>query len=87
MADDDEVYFDFSGEWATETGQIVSFVCPRCGAESFNRNDLREGYCGRCHDWTGRSLYDVAREVTDEAFGEGTWQDPRKRFNARSDTE
>jgi len=26
-----------------------SFVCPRCGAESFNANDIRERYCGRCH--------------------------------------
>ena len=26
-----------------------SFICPRCGAESFNPNDIRERYCGRCH--------------------------------------
>jgi ribosomal protein S27AE len=26
-----------------------SFVCPRCGAESYNPNDIRESYCGRCH--------------------------------------
>jgi hypothetical protein len=26
-----------------------SFVCPRCGATSFNPNDIRENYCGRCH--------------------------------------
>ena len=24
------------------------FTCPRCGAVSFNPNDLRERYCGRC---------------------------------------
>jgi len=29
-----------------------SYVCPRCGARSYNPNDIREGYCGRCHDWT-----------------------------------
>lgn len=29
------------------------FTCPRCGAESWNPTDLQEGYCGRCHDWTG----------------------------------
>jgi ribosomal protein S27AE len=29
-----------------------SFTCPRCGAESWNPNDAREGYCGKCHDWT-----------------------------------
>lgn len=26
-----------------------SFTCPRCGAVSFNPNDIRERYCGRCH--------------------------------------
>jgi hypothetical protein len=29
------------------------FVCPRCGAVSHNPQDVKEGYCGRCHDWTG----------------------------------
>ena len=27
-------------------------VCRRCGRLSFNANDVREGYCGGCHDWT-----------------------------------
>jgi ribosomal protein S27AE len=27
----------------------ASYVCARCGAESFNPNDIRERYCGRCH--------------------------------------
>jgi hypothetical protein len=37
-----------------------SFTCPRCGAISWNPNDAREGYCGRCHDWTSLSpgVYD-----------------------------
>jgi ribosomal protein S27AE len=26
-----------------------SFVCPRCGAESFNTHDIIYRYCGRCH--------------------------------------
>lgn len=26
-----------------------SYTCPRCGATSYNPNDLRERYCGRCH--------------------------------------
>ena len=30
-----------------------SFCCPVCGMVSFNPNDVREGYCGNCHDWTG----------------------------------
>ncbi|HEY2309450.1 MAG TPA: hypothetical protein VGI05_26530 [Streptosporangiaceae bacterium] len=27
-------------------------ICPRCGAVSANANDIKEGYCGACHDWT-----------------------------------
>lgn len=30
----------------------VFITCPQCGATSYNANDVREGYCGRCHDWT-----------------------------------
>lgn len=26
----------------------MAFVCPRCGIVSYNRNDERERYCGRC---------------------------------------
>lgn len=36
-----------------------SITCPDCGATSHNPNDIREGYCGRCHGWTTkRSLND-----------------------------
>jgi predicted amidophosphoribosyltransferase len=27
----------------------ASFVCPRCGAESYNTHDIVYRYCGRCH--------------------------------------
>ena len=30
------------------------FVCPQCGARSWHPDDRRYGYCGRCHDFTGR---------------------------------
>jgi hypothetical protein len=30
------------------------FTCPRCGRTSHHPDDIREGYCGACHDWTGR---------------------------------
>jgi hypothetical protein len=30
------------------------FVCPRCGRISRHPVDVAEGYCGACHDWTGR---------------------------------
>lgn len=33
----------------------ASFTCPRCGAVSYHPEDVRQGYCGRCHDWTERS--------------------------------
>lgn len=32
--------------------QRPSITCPRCGRTSHNPNDVREGYCGYCHDWT-----------------------------------
>lgn len=28
-----------------------SITCPKCGFTSFNPNDVRERYCGNCHDW------------------------------------
>lgn len=27
-------------------------ICPRCHSVSANPDDIREGFCGRCHDWT-----------------------------------
>jgi ribosomal protein S27AE len=30
------------------------FHCPRCGAASSSADDIAAGYCGACHDWTGR---------------------------------
>jgi len=30
-----------------------SFTCPRCGTVSYHPDDIRFGYCGRCHWWTG----------------------------------
>lgn len=29
------------------------FVCGQCGFESFNPNDIREQYCGRCKMFVG----------------------------------
>lgn len=29
-----------------------SITCPVCHRTSYNPNDVREGYCGACHDWT-----------------------------------
>lgn len=32
-----------------------SFTCPVCGATSYHPQDVEHGYCGRCHDYTGRT--------------------------------
>jgi hypothetical protein len=31
----------------------ISFPCPRCGRHSYSPDDIRAGYCGSCHGWTG----------------------------------
>jgi len=33
-----------------------AITCPRCGATSYNPNDIRERYCGRCHWWTSDEI-------------------------------
>ena len=41
-----------SGIYRLKSGEKISaasYLCPNCGAESFNINDVRERYCGRCH--------------------------------------
>lgn len=30
-----------------------SFTCPDCGATSYHPEDVRHGYCGACHAFTG----------------------------------
>lgn len=32
-----------------------SFTCPQCHRTSHDPEDVIEGYCGHCHDWTTRS--------------------------------
>ncbi|GIH29074.1 hypothetical protein Aph01nite_73840 [Acrocarpospora phusangensis] len=34
--------------------QRDSITCPRCGRTSHHPVDVAEGYCGHCHDFTGR---------------------------------
>ena len=38
-----------------------SITCPRCGSRSYSLNDIAEGYCGLCHDWTSEPQSDAAR--------------------------
>lgn len=39
------------GEAPPKAGSRV-IICPRCYSVSANTNDIREGFCGHCHDWT-----------------------------------
>jgi hypothetical protein len=51
-----------------------SFTCPRCGRTSYHPTDIKERYCGACHDWTDPlALYRVAQEVTDGVLGAGSY--------------
>jgi hypothetical protein len=34
-----------------------SFICPRCRRRSINPGDVAEGYCGSCHQFTGKFGY------------------------------
>jgi len=45
-------------DFTLKDGRIVNavradlvFVCPHCKRVSYNRNDVRERYCGACHRW------------------------------------
>lgn len=39
----------------------MSFTCPNCGAISHHPEDERNGYCGRCHEYTALKAGDVLR--------------------------
>lgn len=39
-------------------------TCSRCGITSYNAQDIEQGYCGLCHDWTGGAVsIDAAKEA------------------------
>jgi predicted RNA-binding Zn-ribbon protein involved in translation (DUF1610 family) len=67
--------------------EAVAFTCPRCGSRSYNPNDIREGYCGACHDWTGGTqvcraesgpyaCVEDAGHLPPHRAGAVTWDDP-----------
>ncbi len=35
----------------------ASFTCPRCRMTSHHPDDLKYGYCGNCHAFTGRDVW------------------------------
>jgi hypothetical protein len=40
-----------------------SFTCPRCARTSHQPEDIKYGYCGACHDWTGDQVLAELRKV------------------------
>ena len=39
----------------------ASFTCPVCDKVSYHPEDIRQGYCSFCHDWTGDQHYQQAK--------------------------
>lgn len=42
-----------------------SITCPKCRMTSYNPNDIEQGYCGNCHDWTSPPAWKRDRGPTD----------------------
>jgi len=38
-------------DYVNTNGVAPSIVCPRCQRRSHNPKDIKERYCGHCHDW------------------------------------
>ncbi|MEV5451306.1 hypothetical protein [Streptomyces sp. NPDC052535] len=55
---------------AVVTDPRPSIVCPECGAQSWHPKDVEEGYCGRCHWWTGDPRLYAAWKAEREANSE-----------------
>ncbi len=48
-----------------------SITCPVCGRTSHNPNDVREGFCGACHAWTGAAehmVHSVPFEIEQDMY-------------------
>lgn len=60
----------------TENG-LSAYVCPACGAKSYNQNDVENWYCGRCH----KTFDDLRDEYVTELDFTGIQPDnwPRRR--------
>lgn len=46
-----------------------SITCPRCKKTSYHPEDIRQGYCGICHEWTSVPESDLGRMVTGPTEG------------------
>lgn len=48
---------------ATPIEDRISITCPRCNRTSHHPEDVRNGYCGNCHDWTDGHLSATIRSM------------------------
>jgi hypothetical protein len=56
-----------------------AFVCPVCGTPSWNLNDGRQGYCGRCHKFTADDMtYDPRQQDEPPELDDHWGSDPRR---------
>ena len=39
----------------------TSITCPRCGMTSYHPEDIAEGYCAVCMDWTAANATELPR--------------------------
>lgn len=44
---------EFLAELDRAPTPVAGFTCPRCRRTSHHPDDIRNGYCGACHDYTG----------------------------------
>lgn len=58
--------------------RLPVFTCPKCNQSSTNPNDVREGYCGACHWWTGHP--ELAAEQPNPP---ASWHGPSPRDDAQ----
>src|SRR5207247_2471436 len=61
---------DVVREQRASATRVEHFECPRCERQSFHPKDVKEGYCGHCHDWTGRRESCDAARITPGPPGE-----------------
>lgn len=54
-----------------EDRMTASIVCPRCGRASYHPEEVRQGYCGNCHDWTSQPQAEPTQnlDITSPNFG------------------
>lgn len=44
----------------------MTYLCPKCGMVSYNRNDALNRYCGHCHTFS--ELEDIKEAIKDAPF-------------------